>query len=190
MLEHLAEIFSGGIETLVVQHFGEGHVDIEVVLLDGIRDAVRRPSRQSALVNLAQRAKFGGRAETHADHLSGPAAGDLVVQVGKRDLAISGMRRGRKGHSAGERGKTKNRRRHDPILPDAARKDAAENDAAGNRLAFLPAQCQERARLTAGPGAGRMIRPGTRSVVIPLLLLRGPTPAVLLPLHLSREFLR
>ncbi len=41
--EHGAEIIGGGVEAFVVEDLGEGHVDIEVVLIERVTDALGSP---------------------------------------------------------------------------------------------------------------------------------------------------
>ena len=85
--EHVPEIVGGGIETLVIQNFGERHVDVEIVLLDGIRHAVGRPLWERPFIDLLAESKLCGSSEADTDHLAGPTPLDFVVQHGQRDFA-------------------------------------------------------------------------------------------------------
>ena len=41
--EHGAEVGGGGVDAFVVEDLGEGHIDVEVVLVERVADAVGRP---------------------------------------------------------------------------------------------------------------------------------------------------
>jgi hypothetical protein len=92
VLEHLPELLGRGVETHFVEYFGEGHLDVEVVLLDRVGHAVRLPGDRPTN-DAPVRHEFRRRAVRHADHLAGPAAANLVLQLGARQAA----RRGRLG---------------------------------------------------------------------------------------------
>src|SRR5579885_3390766 len=49
--EHGAEVLGGGIQALVVEHLGEGHVDVEIILLERVGDALGGPRRQRRIVD-------------------------------------------------------------------------------------------------------------------------------------------
>ena len=38
VLEHRAEIIGGGVEAFVVENLGEGHIDVEIVLVERVLD--------------------------------------------------------------------------------------------------------------------------------------------------------
>jgi hypothetical protein len=84
--ERLAVLLGGGVEADAIHHRRERHLDVEVVLVERVRDALRRPRRQVALDDLPVRLELGRRAEGHADHLARPAAAHLVLERRPRQL--------------------------------------------------------------------------------------------------------
>ena len=80
VLEHRAEVLGGRVQPLVVEDLREGHVHVQIVLTNRIRDCSGIPFGQLVLRDdrLAV-AELGGSAVAHADHLASPSAGDLVL---------------------------------------------------------------------------------------------------------------
>ena len=79
--ERRSEIVGGCIPSMFLENRNEGHVDVEIVLLDRVFDPIRRPLRKLLLGNHpAHVAKLGRSAVADPDHLSGPAAADLVFE--------------------------------------------------------------------------------------------------------------
>ena len=79
VLEHLAVLLGGGFQTEPVHHLREGHLHVEVVLVDRVRDVLRLP-RDRPFDRPALEPELGGGTEGDADHLPGPAAADLVFE--------------------------------------------------------------------------------------------------------------
>ena len=93
LAEDRAEVLGGRVQPFVVEHLGEGHVDVEVVLAQRVCDPVRLPGGQLVLrKNRVHGTELGGRSEADADHLARPAAFDLVAEVGEGYLPPGGGR--------------------------------------------------------------------------------------------------
>ena len=89
--EHLAVLLGRGVEAHPVHDLGEGHLHVEVVLVDRVGDHVGRPL-ELALEDLAVGLELRRRPERHADHLPRPPAPDLVLEHRPAHLA-RGLRR-------------------------------------------------------------------------------------------------
>jgi hypothetical protein len=85
VFEHGAEVLGRGSEAFVVEYLGERHVDVKVVLIQGVRDPLGLPCGKSIFDDFFAIAKLSGCAEADADHLTGPSAFDLVAQIVQRD---------------------------------------------------------------------------------------------------------
>ena len=90
ILEHLAILLSGGLESDFIHHLGKGHLNVEVVLVDPVLESLGRPVEilvQVSLDDFAVRTELCRGAVGNADHLSSPATADLVLQNGSGDVA-------------------------------------------------------------------------------------------------------
>ena len=82
------EIFGCGVQTLLVDHLRERHIDIQIVLLERVQDAFRCPDRQFLLWNdLGTIPEFSRSPVAHPDHLASPTALDFVTQHVERNHA-------------------------------------------------------------------------------------------------------
>ena len=89
------------LEPHAIHHGREGHLHVEVVLIDRVLDPVRRPGRQVAFDDLAVETELRRRAERDADHLARPSAAHLVLERLPRERA-----HGRPGPEAGVQRRT------------------------------------------------------------------------------------
>ncbi len=123
-LEHLAVLLRGRIEADGVHDLGEGHLDVEVVLVHGVLETLRGPIAELAQVALddsAIRLELGGGAVRDADHLACPASADLVLEIRPRDAAGLGPRARGYQHCQHHDGGRGSLSLHHSILPPASR---------------------------------------------------------------------
>ncbi len=113
-----AKIVGSGVEPFIVEHLGQRHVDVEIVLAERVRHAVRGPLGQFAFEYLRLRAEFGRCAVAHANHLAGPSALDLVAQLVESHTPDAGLLRER-GREHGQQDSTHRdqKARHEFIPP-------------------------------------------------------------------------
>jgi hypothetical protein len=84
--EHGRVIFGGRVEALVVEDLGEGHVDVEVVLVERVGDPGGRPLGKLVCGDDPfVETELSGSSVADADHLAGPAAPDAVAQLRHRN---------------------------------------------------------------------------------------------------------
>ena len=88
------EVLHRGVEAVPVENLGQGDVDVEVVLVEGVADALGIPGRNRLLGHEAlEILELGGRAVGDADHLAGPASPDLVLEDRQVDADGDGLGR-------------------------------------------------------------------------------------------------
>ena len=73
VLEGFAELLGCGLEPHCIEHLGEGHLDIEVVLIERTRKFLRLPI-PGFFIDFAKKSELRGCTICYADHLAGPGA--------------------------------------------------------------------------------------------------------------------
>ena len=95
MFKCLPILFARSLQSLIVHYLGKSHLHIEIILVNGIFDTVRRPL-EFAFEDLAFGPKFGGCSISYSDHLPCPTSRDAIPKFGEWNLTD----RLRSGHTS------------------------------------------------------------------------------------------